>query len=432
MKVRLKYTQPQLDIFFPSEPERHTIIPKGRRFGATHGAANACIEWGLEGMPILWGDTINGNISRYVERYFLPTLKRNGIDHNWNAQKNVLNIGAGYVDFRSADRPENWEGFGYRKIILNEAGIILADPYLYTNAVRPMMLDFPDAELFALGVPKGKMLKTGQEHPFYSLWQKVGEKGYRGRAYSSRDNPLIDDADVDELERDMDPAQVPQEIYGKFIDRIAGRPFAFAFDRSKHVKPCQLIKGAPVIVSIDFNLDPFCAIIAQEQGKRFVITHEIAIQSGTIEELVSRIRAIVPDVHLHRYTGDRSGAARRIQMKSTASMWDDFLKVIGARERQLELPANPTHRESREQVNYVLHHHGDFAIDPSCTGLIFDLTNVEVDDDMSIIKADRSKAAQRADLLDVCRYAVNTYLRRWIDIHRKTNALHRLPDRATP
>ena len=187
MKVRLKYTTPQLDIFFPEEPARHTIIPKGRRFGATHGAANACIEWGLEGFPILWGDTINSNISRYVERYFLPTMRKNGIDPDWNDQKKVMKIGRGYVDFRSADRPENWEGFGYRKIILNEAGIILADPYLYTNAVRPMMLDFPDAELFALGVPKGKVLRSGQEHPFYSLWQKVGTPGYRGRAYSSRD-----------------------------------------------------------------------------------------------------------------------------------------------------------------------------------------------------------------------------------------------------
>ena len=427
MKVRLKYTTPQLDIFFPEEPARHTIIPKGRRFGATHGAANACIEWGLEGFPILWGDTINSNISRYVERYFLPTMRKNGIDPDWNDQKKVMKIGRGYVDFRSADRPENWEGFGYRKIILNEAGIILADPYLYTNAVRPMMLDFPDAELFALGVPKGKVLRSGQEHPFYSLWQKVGTPGYRGRAYSSRDNPLIDAADVDELERDMDPAMVPQEIYGQFIDRIAGRPFAFAWDRERHVKPCKLIPGQPVYIIVDFNLDPFCAIIAQQQGRRMAITNEVSVTGGTIEELCNRIKAITPHIFLHQYGGDRSGASRRIQTKSTASLWDDFLAVMGARENQLRLPANPTHKDSREQVNYVLHHHPEFVVDPSCTGVIFDMENVEVDDDLSIIKGDRSKLAQRADFLDNVRYLVNTYLRDWIDLHRKTNALQRRP-----
>jgi hypothetical protein len=222
-----------------------------------------------------------------------------------------------------------------------------------------------------------------------------------------------------------DPQQVRQEIFGEFIDRVSGNPFAFAFDRQRHVKPFKLIKGSPVIVSVDFNLDPFCAIIAQDQGKRFGIAHEVSVTSGTIEELCSRILAIVPDVFLHEYTGDRSGANRRLQARSTASMWDDFLAVMGARERQLKLPANPSHRQSREDTNYVLHHHPEFVIDPSCTGVIFDLENVEVDADMSIVKGDRSQAAQRADYLDDVRYLVNTYLKNWIDLHRRTNDLHR-------
>jgi hypothetical protein len=206
------------------------------------------------------------------------------------------------------------------------------------------------------------------------------------------------------------------------------RPFAFAWDRGRHVQRCTLIAGAPVIISIDFNLDPFCAIIAQDQGRRFAITHEVSVQGGTLEELAQRILAIVPDVHLHQYTGDRSGASRRIQTRSTASMWEDLLKVMRARERQLVLPANPSHRQSREDTNYVLHHHPEFTIDPSCTGTIYDLEAVEVDDDLSIIKRDRSNLAQRADFLDTVRYAINTYLRRWIDQHRKHHVpLPRLP-----
>ncbi len=285
-----------------------------------------------------------------------------------------------------------------------------------------MMLDFGDSELFALGVPKGKMLKSGKEHPFYTMWKRIGEPGHRGKIFTSYDNPMIDPADIDALIKEIgDKEQVRQEIFGEFIDRISGNPFAFAWDRARHVKPCTLVKGAPVIISIDFNLDPFCAIIAQEQGRRMAITHEIAIKSGTIEELCSRILAIVPDVYLHEYTGDRSGANRRIQSKSTASMWDDFLAVMGAREKQLKLPSNPTHKQSRVDTNYVLHHHPEFVVDPSCTGVIFDLENVEVDADHSIIKSDRSQAAQRADHLDNVRSLVHTYLRSWIDLHRKTN-----------
>lgn len=429
MNIRLTYTPPQLDIFFPAKPERHTIIPKGRRFGATRGAAHACIEWGVEGAPMLWGDTIHGNIDRYVERYFLPAIKTNGIRHDWQQQKKLLKIMDGFIDFRSSDNPSTWEGFGYRKIVLNEAGIILKDPYLYTNAVRPMMIDHPDSELYALGVPKGKVLKDGREHPFYTMWQRVGTPGYRGQAYSSYDNPMLGEEDIAELEADiaaMDPMQVDQEIYGKFIDRVAGRPFAFAFDEKRHVKECELDLRLPVYVSLDFNVDPFCALIAQQQGQTFAITHEIAIQHGTIDELVERIHAIAPQTFMHEYTGDRTGAAKRIQVKSNASMWDDFLDAMRAREGQLKLPANPTHKNSREQCNYVLTHHSGFIIHPRCNRLIHDLRVVEVDDDMSIIKTDRSKASQQADLLDCFRYICNTFLFDYITRHRKTNVMHHL------
>lgn len=436
MNVRLSYTQPQIDIFFPAKPERHTIIPKGRRFGATRGAAHACIEWGIEGAPMLWGDTIHGNVARYVDRYFLPALKSNGIAHEWREQKGVLKIMDGYIDFRSADNPANWEGFGYAKIILNEAGIILKDTYLYTNAVRPMMIDPGSrSELYALGVPKGKKLKDGKNHPFYTMFEKVGTPGYRGQAYSSYDNPMLSEEDIAELEIDiaaMDPIMVDQEIYGKFLDRVAGRPFAFAFSRAKHVKPCALDPRQPVIAVVDFNVDPFCAIIAQEQGHRMAITHEIAIPSGTIEELSTRILAIAPHVFLHKYTGDRTGAARRIQMKSNASMWDDFIAAMRARESQLDLPPNPTHKQSREDVNYVLAHHPDFVIDPSCTKVIHDMEVVEVDEELHIIKSDRSKSAQQADFCDDVRYLVNTYLGRWIQTHRSLHALRQHHNGARP
>lgn len=243
------------------------------------------------------------------------------------------------------------------------------------------------------------------------------------------DNPdeQLRDQYIRTLEK-LDSYDKARLLYGDWSAKPKmDRPFAFAWDRDRHVKPCKLIPGQPVYIIVDFNLDPFCAIIAQQQGRRMAITNEVSVTGGTIEELCHRIKAITPHIFLHQYGGDRSGASRRIQTKSTASLWDDFLAVMRARENQLRLPANPTHKDSREQVNYGLHHHPEFVVDPSCTGVIFDMENVEVDDDLSIIKGDRSKLAQRADFLDNVRYLVNTYLRDWIDLHRKTNALQRRP-----
>ena len=123
--------------------------------------------------PILWVDTMYGNIERYVERYFLPVLK--GLPKNlwkYRANRNDLKVMNAVCDFRSADKPENIEGFGYALIILNEAGIILKNRRLWEETIRPMIMDYK-ANVIIGGTPKGKRVRnTGEEHLFYELFQQ--------------------------------------------------------------------------------------------------------------------------------------------------------------------------------------------------------------------------------------------------------------------
>ena len=214
---KLQISECQNHIFFGSEHlGRFRIFPKGRRLGATRGASFAFVKWMSEGYPCLWGDTINSNIDRYVERYFFPILKYYRISFKWDSRKKLMTVGSGYTDFRSADRPENWEGFGYKRIFLNEAGIILDDEYLYLNAVMPMMMDFKDSQLIAAGTPK--MLK-GKGRYFYELWQKAqrGEPGYHTKRFTTYDNPFLEVEQIRELEMEIPSNERRQEIYGEFI-----------------------------------------------------------------------------------------------------------------------------------------------------------------------------------------------------------------------
>jgi len=160
--IDVSLTKPQIEIF-RKQSAKFVIVTKGRRFGATHGAAINYILRLLSGEgPILWGDTIRGNIDRYFERYFLPELKKLPQEiWKWNVQKAQLTVNGQFMDFRSADRPENWEGFGYKHIFLNEAGIILKDDYLYTNAILPMLMDFPDSIDFTHSTSKLKPEMNG-------------------------------------------------------------------------------------------------------------------------------------------------------------------------------------------------------------------------------------------------------------------------------
>lgn len=218
MKIQLpiKNFPRQEEIF--SSPARIVAIKKGRRFGFTKGAANNTIKIALSGKKHkgLWVDTVNSNIERYVERFFLPSLRKlpQGMWH-WGKQQKVLKIGPSfYMDFRSVDNPENIEGFGYDYMILNEAGIILKDPYLWSNAIRPMMWD-SDCQVFIGGTPKGG---GGVFEDLYRRGLDPQQPQFAAFYVTSFDNPYIPRAVIEEDMKSMPERVIKQEIYGEFLE----------------------------------------------------------------------------------------------------------------------------------------------------------------------------------------------------------------------
>lgn len=223
MKVNLTYSDVQSAAFFESpQNSKFNIFPKGRRVGFTRGGLQAAIEWALDGEAVLWGDTINDNIRKYIERYAVPVMEKEGIPYDWNKNAKVIKFpNGGFIDFRSSDKPENWEGFGYHRILLNEAGIILEGDrgrYLYQNSVLPMLMDFPQSKLYAFGVPKGTLSL------YYDLWCRVeaGTEGYYGKTFSSYDTPFLSLESVDLLKQEMGSIGgellIAQEIQGQFVN----------------------------------------------------------------------------------------------------------------------------------------------------------------------------------------------------------------------
>jgi hypothetical protein len=130
-------------------------------------------------------------------------------------------------------------------------------------------------------------------------------------------------------------------------------------------------------------------------------------------------REPVPTAHLIRITGDRGGLNRTIGTMGPIRLFTELRKRLKISEAQLTVPSNPTHMKSREDYNYVLAAHPDYRIDPSCKRLVADHLTVEVDGFGKIIKADRKQAAQQADELDCARYMTNSYLRGWLDQHKR-------------
>lgn len=284
MRLDLQYTEHQLDVLFNhKETARFILLPCGRRWGKTKGAANGTIEWMIEGEKLLWGDTISSNIDRYVDRYFKPELKKAEINYRWSSQKKLLELPdfGGYMDFRSADRPENWEGFGYNKIILNEAGIILKNDYLFTNAVLPMLMDNPGSKLFAIGTPKGRTTKENKKHRFYAMYKRAisGDPTYDLHQFSSYDNPFLSNDDIKALEdemRMMNPQMVRQEIYAEFVDGAVGELW------DEVIIERQRIKVSPDLRRITVNIDPAISSTAESDETGITVTGKDANGNGYV------------------------------------------------------------------------------------------------------------------------------------------------------
>jgi hypothetical protein len=414
--VVLKYSSGQRECLWESESYPFRIITKGRRFGLTYAAAMYLIEkMMMAPCKILWGDVSYGNIRRYVDRIFIPLLKRSfklrEDEYSYSQTQFILKVGESVLDFRSAERPETWEGFGYNIIFLNEAGIILRDAdYLYENAILPMLMDYEGAMLIAGGVPKGK------SGVFYKLWQKAvdeNEHSYKAFNFTSYDNPFINTKVIKELEGQMDYTTAQQEIYGHFVDNV-NNPFLYAFDYEKHVRDVEIGSNSFVNLSFDFNVDPITCIVVQDSGNIINIVDEFRLKGSDIFKLCEQIKIKYP--RISRVTGDASGRSRSALTRDNYN----FYTVI---ERELRVPpsanitplSNPRHHDSRVLCNSILATHKNLVINPRCKYLIRDLKQVEADSKGNV---EKSKDSSLTHLLDCFRYYINSFHGNYLDFIR--------------
>lgn len=233
---------------------------------------------------------------------------------------------------------------------------------------------------------------------------------------------------IQQLERLSSDYDKERLLYGNWnATREVVNPFAYQWNNDKHVStiPSYDFKKQ-LIISVDFNLIPFCVTFRHywkdSSGEHYHIFDEAEIKQGSIDEMIERIRGIyMVSLPFAILTGDAMGNRGDISQRDNASLYIQLLRGLGMRESQLKVKNNPTHDNSRVEVNYVLSHFKDYKVHPKCTGIIRDFNNVQIDSTGSIIKGKRSDMNQRADFIDTERYAIHNILRDWIDKHQQAN-----------
>jgi phage terminase large subunit len=241
------------------------------------------------------------------------------------------------------------------------------------------------------------------------------------------DNTFLPQSYIDSLKENMTPQDYRKFVEGDWNIYKVSNAFATQFDELRHTHIiAEFDTNKQLVISIDFNLNPFAVTFYHyfndSNGYNCYQIDEAEIVGGNIPKMIELIR--------QRYnnqlsncllTGDAMGKRGDISQRDNASYYMQLMKGLGLSERQLKISGNPTHENSRADVNYFLYHFKNFYINPKCKNSIYDLKYVECDDGGKIKKTNRKELNQRADYLDTFRYFVNNIAYKWIEQHQKNN-----------
>lgn len=184
------------------------VIKAGRRTGKTYNFVLWLLQEmdKLPGQPGLWVDTTQSNIDKYVDRYFRKLLEKMGHwdECHWDQRKKVLKLYNGaLIDFGSSERPELMEGFGYKRAVLNEGGLIFKKDKLWDNTIYPMI---KEAKTRIIGTPKGnnKFKQLYAANPHYS--------------FTAYDSPFWTEKEIKDAKTAMTQEAFRQEMLAEFLE----------------------------------------------------------------------------------------------------------------------------------------------------------------------------------------------------------------------
>jgi len=400
--------------FLLDNRKRFNVLKCGRRFGKTELCQELLAEIIEQGS---------------IVAYFAPTYK--DLYEVWNETKKVFHdiiegkdesvkqmrmIGGAKIDFWSMDDPDSGRGRKYHRAIMDECEKAPKFQTAWEGTIRPTLTDYK-GDAYFLSTPKfgdtyfKKIAKFNLTKPDWATF-----------VYTTYDNPYIDKDEVEQARLLLDEATFRCEYLAEDLDGKAVNPFAHQFDPVYHVSTKAIfIPQKKIIISIDFNLNPFAVTFSHfwedRDGVHDWQFDEAAIANGSVPAMIDLIKERYGQWrHNFEITGDHMGQRGDISQRDNASLYDQIQRGLGLGSSQMKVYPNPTHENSRNDTNLVLFKSKgkhEFIIHPiKCEGTVYDFRYVQCDAYGQILKRDRKDLTQRADFLDTVRYKINA---KWKD-----------------
>ena len=298
-------------------------------------------------------------------------LANNGIHYTYNVQKHRFITPYGNIKIYQLQKAENIIGSALSWIGFDEfdVGNYRQTNLAYSKALGRMR-GSEDCELFIVTSPEG-FGKT------YEIMVEEHNESKHLIHAKTTDNPYLPKSYIKLLEQNYPKPLLKAFRDGQFVN-ISALSTYYSFNRTgenSNVKECEYDRAKPVLVGMDFNISPFCAVLAhiyQDKPKVRVfdtITLEHQGQGDLLtQRMCDTIKSKYPNSEYVIYP-DASSMARA----TNAAHSDlDILKINGYKIKLRK--TNPLVIDRVNAMNRMLE--GNMIISPKCKVLIQDLEKV--------------------------------------------------------
>lgn len=281
--LSLRYAQGEV---FNSR-KRFRVLVAGRRFGKSH---LSCIEL-LRGAIEKPGETFFycAPTYRMAKDIAWKTLKKL-VPQKWIKSKNETDlklelVNGSTIELKGTENAMALRGRSLSGVVLDEAAFM--DPGVWFEVLRPALADKQGWALF-ISTP------DGTASWFYDLWCYCEEdptNDWKRWSFTTIEGENVPEEEVEAARAQLDARTFRQEFEASF-ENLSGL-VAVSFS-DENIKPdIQDLKVLPLLLGVDFNVDPMSGICAVRKDDELWVFDEIILTGGATtwdfcEEIVNR------------------------------------------------------------------------------------------------------------------------------------------------
>jgi hypothetical protein len=334
----------------------------------------------------------------------LEILEEGGVGFEYRKAEHLLTIkeNRSRILFRSMDEFERLRGTNLSWFGLDELTYTAEEAWLRLEG------RLRDPKATRLG---GFVAWTPKGYDWVHRKFLQNQSGYEVVVAEPYENRYILDTVPDFYERlrhSYDKDFFEQEVLGRYLNVEGGQVYR-AFSRVKHVRALSINVNLPLLWALDFNVDPMCSVVAQQEGLETHVLDEIVLSKASTQnacdEFSRRYASHRQEVVVY---GDASGNNRSTKGSSDYEIVKEHFRRQGNGVCRYEIPrSNPAVRDRVGSLNATLENAlGEITllIDPKCKGLILDLEQVTYREGTAEI--DKMKDKDRTHLSDALGYLI--------------------------